>query len=46
VADTERDKDDPSRLAEEAASQVAKQAADLRAVKVPIETEPPTTFRP
>lgn len=41
-----RDRDDPARLAEEARAQVEKQAADLRAVKVPIETEPPAAFRP
>ncbi len=41
-----RDKDDPERLAEEAKAQVEKQAADIRAAKVPIEIEPPTSFRP
>jgi hypothetical protein len=45
-SEIEREKDDPARLAEEAAAQVTKQAADIRGVKVPIETEPPTAFRP
>ena len=42
----ERDKDDPALLAEQAKEQVLKLAADLRAAKVPIETEPPATYRP
>jgi hypothetical protein len=41
-----RDIDDRSRLAEEARTHIEKQAADLRAAKVPIETEPLTVFRP
>jgi len=41
-----RDRDDPARLAEEAREQLAKNAEALRAVKVPIDTEPPTTYRP
>jgi len=47
VAETdERDRDDPQRLAEEARALVERQAAELRAVKVPIETEPPAPYRP
>ncbi|MGH2378588.1 MAG: hypothetical protein ACRDGT_08925 [Candidatus Limnocylindria bacterium] len=42
----ERDKDDPERLAEEARAQVERMSADLRKAKVPIETEPPTAYRP
>ncbi len=38
--------DDPARLAEERRAQTEQQAAEIRAVKVPIETEPPTIFRP
>jgi hypothetical protein len=41
-----RDPDDPARLADEARALIEKQAADLRAAKVPIETEPPTVYRP
>ena len=41
-----RERDDPARLADEARAQIEKQAADLRAAKVPIETEPPATYRP
>jgi hypothetical protein len=41
-----RDKDDPTLLAEQAREQVAKLAAELRASKVPIETEPPASYRP
>ncbi|MDE3112509.1 MAG: hypothetical protein KGK34_06155 [Chloroflexota bacterium] len=41
-----RDPDDPARLAEERAAQVEREAAEIRGVNVPIETEPPTTFRP
>ena len=41
-----RDKDDPELLAEQAREQVAKLAAELRAAKVPIETEPPPSYRP
>ena len=41
-----RDKDDPALLAEQARDQVAKLAAELRAAKVPIETEPPSSYRP
>ena len=40
------DRDDPRRLAEEARALVERQAAELRAVKVPIETEPPAPYRP
>jgi hypothetical protein len=41
-----RDVDDRTRLAEEARTHIEERAADLRAAKVPIETEPPTVFRP
>jgi hypothetical protein len=41
-----RDRDDRARLADEAEAQVKKQAADIRAAKVPIETEPPVAYRP
>lgn len=41
-----RDVDDPARLAEEARAQADKMAAALRAAKAPIETEPPTVYRP
>jgi hypothetical protein len=46
VAEEERSVDDPVRLAEEARENVAKAATDIRAQHIPIETEPPTTFRP
>jgi hypothetical protein len=47
VAETqEPDKDDPGRLADEARQQVERMSADLRKAKVPIETEPPTAYRP
>ena len=41
-----RDRDDPTLLAEQAREQIGKLAAELRATKVPIETEPPATYRP
>jgi hypothetical protein len=41
-----RDRDDPSLLAEQAREQIKKLAADLRATKVPMETEPPSAYRP
>jgi hypothetical protein len=44
--DETRQIDDRSRLTDEARTLVEKQAADLRAAKVPIATEPPTVFRP
>jgi hypothetical protein len=44
--DDARDKDDPQRLAEEARAQVERQTAELRKAKVPIETEPPSVYRP
>lgn len=44
-ADT-RDLNDRTRLAEEAATQMKKHAADLRAANVAIETEPPAAYRP
>lgn len=40
------DIDDPQRLAREAREQIDKQAADIHKQRVPIETEPPTTYRP
>ena len=40
------DKDDPARLADEARQQIERSAAELRKAKVPIETEPPSTYRP
>ncbi len=46
VEQDERDLDDLARLAEECAAQVEREAAEIRRVAVPIETEPPTTFRP
>lgn len=45
AADDTRALDDPDRLADEAKAQMEKHAADLRAAKVPIETEPPTVYR-
>ena len=41
-----RDLNDRERLTEEAETQVEKHAADLRAAKVPIETDPPAGYRP
>jgi hypothetical protein len=41
----ERNIDDPARLADEAREIVQKAATELRAQRIPIETEPPTTFR-
>lgn len=41
-----RDLNDPRRLEDETRAQVEKQAAELRAAKVPPETEPPTVYRP
>ena len=41
-----RDKDDPERLADEARALIEKHAAEIRAANVPIETEPPATYRP
>jgi hypothetical protein len=46
VAEEERSIDDPARLADEARESVQKAANELRAQRVPIETEPPTVFRP
>ncbi len=45
IVSAERDRDDPALLAEQAREQVRKWAADLRATKVPIETEPPASYR-
>jgi hypothetical protein len=38
--------EDAERIAAEARRQIAEQAAELRKVRIPISTEPPTTFRP
>jgi hypothetical protein len=46
VAEEERNIDDPARLADEARDNVQKAATELRAQRVPIETEPPTVFKP
>ena len=46
VPTDERDIDDPARLADEARDIVQKAATELRAQRLPIETEPPTVFRP
>jgi hypothetical protein len=46
VASEERDIDDPTLLAAQARENVEKAATELRAQRVPIETEPPTTFTP
>jgi hypothetical protein len=45
VADDERNIDDPARLADEARENLQKAATELRASRLPIETEPPTVFR-
>ncbi|HEV8469013.1 MAG TPA: hypothetical protein VGR46_05330 [Candidatus Limnocylindria bacterium] len=44
MAEEERNIDDPARLADEARENVQKAATELRAQRVPIETEPPTVF--
>jgi len=41
-----RDRDDPARLADEAREGIEKQAAEIRKATVPIETEPPSVYRP
>jgi hypothetical protein len=46
VAEDERSIDDPTRLADETREIVQKAAMELRAQRIPIETEPPTVFRP
>jgi len=46
VPPDERNIDDPARLADEAREIVQKAATELRAQRIPIETEPPTIFRP
>ena len=38
--------DDPDVLAQQAREAMEKSAAELRKQRVPIETEPPTAFRP
>jgi hypothetical protein len=45
VAEDERNIDDPVRLADDARENLQKTATELRASRVPIETEPPTVFR-
>jgi hypothetical protein len=46
MKEAERDRDDKTLLAEQAREQIEKHAAELRAAKVEIATEPPTTYRP
>ncbi|MBI2772917.1 MAG: hypothetical protein HYX56_00265 [Chloroflexi bacterium] len=46
MAEDTRPKDDLERLADEARKQLEDNAKALRATKVPIETEPPATYRP
>jgi len=46
VPEREIDIDDPDLLARQAREQIEKQAAEIRAARVPIETEPPTIYRP
>lgn len=46
VPQDERNIDDPARLADEAREIVQKAATELRAQRIPIETEPPTVFKP
>jgi len=41
-----KDINDPELLAQQAREAIEKSAADLRKARVPIETEPPTVFRP
>jgi hypothetical protein len=41
-----RDIDDPDLLRSQAREGIEKSAAELRKTKVPIETEPPTVYRP
>ncbi|HEY8823504.1 MAG TPA: hypothetical protein VIP07_01335 [Candidatus Limnocylindria bacterium] len=41
----ERNIDDPARLADETREIVQKAATELRAQRIPIETEPPTIFK-
>jgi hypothetical protein len=38
--------DDPARLADEARATIEKNAAEIRAQRIPIATEPPTAYRP
>lgn len=45
VAQDERNIDDPARLADEARDIVQKAATELRAQRLPIDTEPPTVFK-
>jgi len=46
VAEDERNINDPARLADEAREIVQKAATELRAQRIPIDTEPPTIFKP
>ena len=46
MAEEERNIDDPARLADETREIVQKAATDLRAQRIPIDTEPPTIFKP
>jgi len=45
VTEEERNIDDPVRLSDEAHENLQKAASELRAQRVPIETEPPTVFK-
>ena len=44
--DPPKDINDPELLAQQAREAIEKSAADLRKTRVPIETEPPTVYRP
>ena len=44
--ETPKNLDDPALLATQAREAVDKNAAELRKVRVPIATEPPTVYRP
>lgn len=46
MVENEVDIDDPALLATQAKQTAEKQAIDLRAARVGIEVEPPTTYRP
>src|SRR3954470_19599008 len=44
--DAAKDINDPELLAQQAREAIEKSSADLRKTRVPIETEPPTVYRP
>ena len=46
ASETKQDIDDPALLAQQAREGIEKSSAELRKSRVPIETEPPTVFRP